>query len=54
MWVFNANELAADMSCLGYALTFKSVIDREYSQEEFEARYRFARPANLLFERAAG
>jgi putative methyltransferase (TIGR04325 family) len=51
-WFVNVVELESLMSTNGYTLIFKSVLEREYDQENFPAAYRLPRHCNLLFRRS--
>ncbi len=53
-WFINIQELLQIMSAGGYALIFKSVLEREYDQDNFPEEYRLRRACNLLFGRTPG
>ncbi len=51
-WFINIEELLQIMRDAGYSLRFKSVLEREYNQDNFPEEYRLKRACNLLFARA--
>ena len=51
-WFLNIDKLVEIMSAAGYVLTFRSVLEREYNQDNFPEEYRLKRACNLLFSRA--
>lgn len=51
-WFINIEKLQQIMRDAGYSLVFKSVLEREYNQDNFPKEYRLRHACNLLFARA--
>lgn len=50
-WFININEIITLLNEMGYLLSTKWVLEREYNQENFPEEYRLKRACSLMFSR---
>lgn len=52
-WFFSREQLVAEMTKLGYTLSYQSLLERTYDMSNFRPDQRVQHPCNLFFKKAA-